>query len=81
MNSNDKSVIEFVINRSLAEEFFGVGGNGLIKNGNLNNDERLKGRIEKVELVTDEKVDKPENQIEMIDPDNAVVVTVSGIIK
>lgn len=80
-HANDKSVIEFVINRSLAEEFFGVGGNGLIRNGNLNNDERLKGRIEKVELVTDEKVPLPENQVEMIDPDNAVVVSITGIIK
>ncbi len=80
-HANDKSVIEFVINRSAAEEFFGVGGNGLIKNGNLNNDERLKGRIEKVELVTDEKIPAPENQVEMIDPDNAVIVTVNGIIK
>ena len=80
-HANDKSVIEFVIDRSKAEEFFGVGGNGLIKNGNLNNDERLKGRIEKVELVTDEKVPDPANQVEMIDPDNAVIVTINGIIK
>jgi len=80
-HANDKSVIEFVIDRSKAEAFFGVGGNGLIRNGNLNNDERLKGRIEKVELVTDEKVPQPEHQIEMIEPDNAVVVSITGIIK
>ena len=80
-HTNDKSVIEFVIDRTIAEEYFGVGGNGLIKNGNLNNDERLQGHIEKVELVTDEKVPDPANQIEMIDPDNAVVVSINGIIK
>ena len=80
-HANDKSVIEFVIDRSKAEAFFGVGGNGLIRNGNLNNDERLKGRIEKVELVTDEKVPQPEHQIEMIEPDDAVVVSITGIIK
>ena len=31
---------------TLAEEFFGVGGNGLIRNGNLNND--CNGTIYKV---------------------------------
>lgn len=80
-HTNDKSVIEFVIDKPVAAEYFGVGGNGLIQNGNLNNDERLKGRIEKIELVTDEKVPDPANQIEMIDPDNAVVVSINGIIK
>ena len=80
-HANDKSVIEFVIDKKTAAEFFGVGGNGLIKNGNINNDDRLKGRIEQIEKVTDEKVPDPDNQIEMIDPDNAVIVSVNGIIK
>ena len=80
-HANDKSVIEFVIDRKTAESFFGVGGNGLIKNGNLNNDERLKGRIEKLELVSDEKIQKDDHQMNMIDPDNAVVVNGTGIIK
>lgn len=57
-HSKDASVIEFVIDSEIAGEFFGVGGNGLVNHGNFNNDDRLRGKIEKIELVLDERLEE-----------------------
>ncbi len=57
-HSKDASVIEFVIDSKIAGEYFGVGGNNLVSHGNLNNDSRLKGKIEKVELVLEERLEE-----------------------
>jgi hypothetical protein len=45
----DKSVIEFVID--LQTNVYGVGGNGLVLNGNFNNHPDFKGKIIKIEKV------------------------------
>lgn len=54
-HNSDSSVIELVIHTDMAAEYFGRWGNGLIVSGNFNNSEFFKGRIEKVEYVTEEK--------------------------
>lgn len=54
----DTSIIEFVIDTDYAGEYFWVGGNGLVMNGNYNNNSLFSGNIERVEKVLDEKNDK-----------------------
>lgn len=56
-NPNDNSVIEFVIDRDIANEYFGYYGNGLVLQGNYGNYPLFKGRILKVEKVLDEDTD------------------------
>ena len=51
----DNSIIEFVIDKNLANEYFGYYGNGLVLSGNYNNYELFRGQIVKVEKVLDEK--------------------------
>lgn len=55
-HSSDSSVIEFVIDTDYASssDYFGRSGNGLIVSGNYNNYELFKGKIDKVEEVSDE---------------------------
>lgn len=48
----DKSVIEFVIDVKKAGEYFGIGGNGLIVNGNFNNITEYSGAIIEIQKVT-----------------------------
>ncbi|MEG0176360.1 hypothetical protein [Anaerorhabdus sp.] len=57
-HSADASVIEFVIDSSVATEYFGAGPTGLVNQGNFNNDSRLKGNIEKIEKVLSEKIEE-----------------------
>lgn len=68
-HSSDSSVIEFVIDKDYAIDFFGSSSNGYVNNGNYNNDERFAGKIVKIEKVTAEKA---ENSVvyetELIDP-------------
>lgn len=52
---SDNSVIEFVIDKDVANEFFGYYGNGLVLSGNYANYATFKGSIIKVEKVLDEK--------------------------
>ncbi|MDD5791883.1 MAG: hypothetical protein PUD22_04815 [Erysipelotrichaceae bacterium] len=54
-NPADGSVIEFVIDRHYAMDYFGNSSNGLVLNGNYNNYSLFQGRIAKIELVLDEK--------------------------
>lgn len=51
----DGSVIEFVIDRDKALEYFGSLSNSYVLNGNFNNYKIFSGRIEKVEEVLEEK--------------------------
>lgn len=53
----DASVIEFVIDSNIAKEYFGAS-NGLASWGNFNNYKYLKGNIQDIELVLDEKVEE-----------------------
>lgn len=57
----DTSVIELVLDAEIAGEYFGVGTNGYVSNGNFNRNENFKGKIVKVELVTDEKLELDSN--------------------
>ena len=52
----DNSVIEFVIDKNYAMEYFGRLSNNYVLNGNYNNHELFNGNIVKVERVTDEKL-------------------------
>lgn len=52
---SDGSVIEFVIDKNIAGEYFGVYGNGLVLSGNYNNYDLFKGEISAVEKVSDTK--------------------------
>lgn len=54
----DGSVIEFVIDEDYASNYFFSNGNGLVLNGNYNNEELFSGCIVKVEKVLDEKSNK-----------------------
>lgn len=54
-NPNDNSVIEFVIDKNIANEYFGEYGNGLVLSGNYGNHSLFKGQIIKIEKVLDEK--------------------------
>lgn len=54
-HANDGSVIEFVIDRNYALEYFGRLSNNYVLNGNYNNYELFRGKIVKVEKVLDEK--------------------------
>ncbi len=54
-HTSDNSVIEFVIDRIYAMEYFGRLSNDYILNGNYNNYSLFKGQIVKVEKVLDEK--------------------------
>ena len=56
-HAEDGSVIEFVIDKNVANEFFGYYGNGLVLSGNYANYELFRGAIVAVEKVTDEKKD------------------------
>ena len=47
----DKSVIEFVIDESIAEDYFGRSKNGYILNGNFNNNKMFKGNIVAIKEV------------------------------
>lgn len=55
-NPNDNSVIEFVVDKDIANEYFGYYGNGLVLSGNYGNYFLFKGDIIKVEKVLDEKI-------------------------
>ena len=63
-HGGDGSVIEFVIDKDYASEFFKVSGNGLIASGNYNNLDVFKGKIEKIEEVTNER---NENYVDYVD--------------
>lgn len=52
---SDNSVIEFVIDKDYALEYFGRLSNSYILNGNYNNYSLFRGSISKVERVLDEK--------------------------
>ena len=52
---SDNSVIEFVINKDYALEYFGRLSNSYVLNGNYNNYSLFRGAISKVERVLDEK--------------------------
>lgn len=52
---HDGSVIEFVIDRDIANEYYGHYPNGLVLQGNFNNYSTYKGVIVKVEKVSEEK--------------------------
>lgn len=53
---SDNSVIEFVIDKNYAMDYFGRLSNNYVLNGNYNNHELFNGNIVKVERVTDEKL-------------------------
>lgn len=53
---SDNSVIEFVIDKNYAMDYFGQLSNNYVLNGNYNNHELFNGNIVKVERVTDEKL-------------------------
>ena len=53
----DHSVIEFVIDTTVAAKYFGHISNEYILDGNFNNFELFNGDIVKIELVTDQKRD------------------------
>lgn len=53
---SDSSVIEFVIDKNYAMNYFGRLSNDYVLNGNYNNNELFHGNIVKVEKVTDEKL-------------------------
>lgn len=50
----DSSVIEFVIDKNIANEFYGEYGNGLVLSGNYGNYPLFKGAIVKVEKVLED---------------------------
>ena len=52
---SDNSVIEFVIDKDYALEYFGRLSNSYVLNGNYNNYSLFRGAISKVERVLDEK--------------------------
>lgn len=54
-HTSDNSVIEFVIDKNYALDYFGRLSNNYVLNGNYNNYELFKGSIVKAERVTDEK--------------------------
>lgn len=54
----DTSIIEFVIDSDYAGQYFWDTGNGLVLNGNYNNEPLFSGDIERVEKVLDERNDK-----------------------
>lgn len=54
-HTGDGSVIEFVIDKDVANEFYGYYANGLVLQGNFSNYSTYRGSITKVEKVTDEK--------------------------
>lgn len=54
-HTGDGSVIEFVIDKDVANEYYGYYANGLVLQGNFSNYPIYKGSIVKVEKVTDEK--------------------------
>lgn len=54
-HTGDGSVIEFVIDRNIANDYYGHYANGLVLQGNFSNYSVYKGDIVKVEIVTDEK--------------------------
>ncbi|MFV0479596.1 MAG: hypothetical protein ACK5LZ_03380 [Anaerorhabdus sp.] len=56
-HSADASVLEFVIDTTIAGEYFGVSNNGYVNQGNFNNDERFEGEIIGIELVLDERLE------------------------
>lgn len=53
----DGSVFEFVIDSSIADNYYGRYGNGLVLQGNFSNYYLYEGSIEKIEEVLDEKKD------------------------
>lgn len=54
-HSIDSSVIEFVLDTDIALSYF--GGKDYVCNGNLNNSDLLKGNIQDIEEVKDEKLE------------------------
>ena len=63
---SDGSVIEFVIDRQVAQNHFGTSENGYVLSGNFNNYEIFKGDIVSVTKVSDEKIDINERQSEVV---------------
>lgn len=47
----DTSVIEFVVDTQKAGKYYGIGGNGLVVDGNFNNINEFKGKIESIEVI------------------------------
>jgi len=68
-HAGDGSVIEFVIDREKADEFFGQYGNGLVLSGNYNNYDLFHGEIVKVEKVLEEKNDSYVTYVDNLNPD------------
>ncbi|MDO4499775.1 MAG: hypothetical protein Q4B60_00720 [Erysipelotrichaceae bacterium] len=56
-HSQDGSIIEFVIHKGYAMDYFGRLSNDYILNGNYNNHELFRGKIVRVEKVLDERRD------------------------
>lgn len=56
-HTKDGSVIEFVIDKDIANEYYGHYANGLVLQGNFSNYEIYKGSIIKAEKVTNDKRD------------------------
>ena len=48
------SVLEFVIDEDRAGDYFGVASNGLVLQGNFNNDARFQGSIQEIDRVIEE---------------------------
>ena len=48
------SVLEFVIDEERAGDYFGVASNGLVLQGNFNNDSRFEGSIQEIDRVIEE---------------------------
>lgn len=76
----DKSVIEFVINKDYANNYFGYYGNGLVLQGNYSNYSLFSGSIEKVEKVLEERNDSyvTYENIESKMPDYSIFNYASG---
>lgn len=68
-HTGDNSVIEFVIDKDYALDYFGRLSNKYVLNGNYDNYELFKGSIVKVEKVLDEKND---NYVTYSDADNNI---------
>ena len=45
------AMIEFIIDENMAEQYYGIGENGYILNGNFNNREEFQGRIISMEQI------------------------------
>jgi len=68
-HAGDGSVIEFVIDTDIADNYFGQYGNGLVLSGNYNNYDLFNGEIIRVEKVLDEKNTSYVTYVDNLNPD------------